>query len=135
VRSAADAILAVVRSGDLEATVPSCPGWTVRDVVEHLGGVHRWARQNIVDPSTARPLLQSRPAAGEPLDTWFAEGVSALLDTLRATQPDAPCWTFQEGNGFARFWSRRQAHETTMHRVDVESAVGTPSPYDTELAV
>ena len=23
--------------------VPSCPEWTVRDLVRHLGGVHRWA--------------------------------------------------------------------------------------------
>ena len=26
-----------------EAPVPTCPGWTVRDLLAHQGMVHRWA--------------------------------------------------------------------------------------------
>lgn len=30
-------------SSGLDSAVPTCPGWTVRDLVVHQGGVHRWA--------------------------------------------------------------------------------------------
>ena len=40
--------------------------------------------------------------------------------------------------GEARFWSRRQAHEIALHRVDMELArpgdAGPPDPIESELA-
>lgn len=33
---------AAARAG-LAADVPTCPGWTVRDLLPHIGGIHRWA--------------------------------------------------------------------------------------------
>lgn len=30
-------------SGILDAMVPGCPEWTVRELVRHTGRVHRWA--------------------------------------------------------------------------------------------
>ena len=38
----------------LDAPVPTCPGWTVRDLVTHQGLIHRWATAN-VRGVTARP--------------------------------------------------------------------------------
>ena len=32
---------------DLDAMVPTCPGWTVRDLVRHLGEIHLWAAGRI----------------------------------------------------------------------------------------
>ncbi|MGH9029357.1 MAG: maleylpyruvate isomerase N-terminal domain-containing protein, partial [Acidimicrobiales bacterium] len=29
------------READLDAAVPDCPQWQVRDLVQHIGGVHR----------------------------------------------------------------------------------------------
>ena len=34
--------MAEVARGDLEAPVPTCPEWTLKDLVEHTGQVHRW---------------------------------------------------------------------------------------------
>ena len=31
----------------LESVVPTCPGWTVADLVAHQGMVHRWAAANL----------------------------------------------------------------------------------------
>ena len=46
-------------------------------------------------------------------------------------------WTFP-GMGEARFWSRRQAHEIALHRVDMQLArgadAGAPDPIESELA-
>jgi hypothetical protein len=33
----------VAQRAGLNAVVPACPGWRVRDVLLHIGGVHRWA--------------------------------------------------------------------------------------------
>ena len=37
----------------LEAPVPTCPGWTVNDLVLHMGEVHRWAMFSTVRTTTA----------------------------------------------------------------------------------
>src|SRR5438270_1577407 len=37
------AFAAVIRGAELAAPVPTCPEWTLQDLVEHIGGVHRWA--------------------------------------------------------------------------------------------
>ena len=39
VDSFADAIV----GADLTAPVPTCPEWTVRDLVTHVGSGHRWS--------------------------------------------------------------------------------------------
>ena len=31
------------RAAGADAPVPTCPGWTVRDLLAHQGMVHRWA--------------------------------------------------------------------------------------------
>ena len=34
---------------DADAAVPTCPEWRVRDLVRHMGGVHRWATGYVAD--------------------------------------------------------------------------------------
>jgi Mycothiol maleylpyruvate isomerase N-terminal domain len=36
-------LLRAAQAGDLGAQIPNCPGWTVRDLVAHVGWVYRWA--------------------------------------------------------------------------------------------
>ena len=44
-------------AADVTAAVPSCPDWTVRDLVAHLGTVNWWAGQTVRD---ATPDARSR---------------------------------------------------------------------------
>jgi uncharacterized protein (TIGR03083 family) len=107
----------------LATPVPSCPGWTVGDVLRHLGGIHRWATAVVSsgEPAAADEL----PAVDEErLAPWFADGGRRLVETLGAADLDATCWTFGPPPRTAGFWLRRQAHETAMHRWDVQSALG-----------
>jgi uncharacterized protein (TIGR03083 family) len=111
-----------------DAAVPSCPGWTVRDVVTHVGGVHRWATA-IVGGALIQPdpvtyaAVGSGPPDGELLD-WFCSGHAVLVQTLRNADPVVACWFFLPAPSPLAFWARRQAHETAIHRVDVELAAG-----------
>ena len=132
----AAAVAAAVRRGT-DAPVSSCPGWTVGDVAAHLGVTHRWAAE-IVRTRADSWLRGAKDRWGidpkEPgLAEWVETGAGELVGVLRDTDPDTPLWTLA-GPGQARFWARRQAHETAVHRWDAEVGHGSPSAIEGELA-
>lgn len=120
-----------------DAKVPTCPDWQVRDLLRHTGMVHRWAAAFITERRTSYRLGGELPELdGDTLVEWFREGHAALVATLRTTPPDVECWAFLPAPSPLAFWARRQANETTVHRVDAESARGGPlSPMDVTFAV
>jgi uncharacterized protein (TIGR03083 family) len=120
-----------------DAPVPACD-WTVRELVVHVGGVHRWAA-DIVATSSPTSETSAGDAVGtgpadEELLTWYGAGHRTLVDTLRAAPADLDCATFLPADSPRHFWARRQAHETTIHRVDAEGAAGKVTTIDPELA-
>jgi uncharacterized protein (TIGR03083 family) len=66
---------------------------------------------------------------------WFQDGCTALIDVLAATDPGLDCFAFLPAPSPRAFWARRQAHETGIHRLDAESAVGTITPFAADVAV
>ncbi|MEU7647718.1 maleylpyruvate isomerase family mycothiol-dependent enzyme [Streptomyces huasconensis] len=120
-----------------DAKVPTCPDWEVRELLRHTGMVHRWAAAFIAERRTEFRLGGELPELdGTALLDWFREGHAALVDTLTTAPPDVTCWTFLPAPSPLAFWARRQANETTVHRVDAESARGgAPSPVAVEFAV
>ncbi|MDX6200107.1 MAG: hypothetical protein QOJ79_3258 [Actinomycetota bacterium] len=128
-RADVDAVLAVVAGADLSEPVAACPGWTLRELVEHLGSVHRWAT-SIVQTGEPQRMQEQHP---DDLGAWFAEGAEGLIATLAAADPQAQCWSFT-ADRTAGFWLRRQALETVVHRWDAERAAGEPGPIDARLA-
>jgi uncharacterized protein (TIGR03083 family) len=110
--------------------VPTCPEWTMRDLVHHLGGIHRWATGYVADARREQwdvdltDVVGSWPDDGE-LVAWFGQGCSALVAALEAAPEDLDCWTFLPAPSPRAMWARRQAHETAVHRVDAELATGT----------
>lgn len=129
----AHAISAVLRHDGGSADVAHCRGWRVRDVVAHLGDVHRWATEIV---RTARPAADgyAAPGSDSELADWFDVGATELVAVLARTDPLTPCWTLGASPGPAGFWRRRQALETAVHRFDVEHAVGTSRSIPVDLA-
>jgi uncharacterized protein (TIGR03083 family) len=130
---------AAARAG-LDARVPSCPDWTIRDLVRHQGDVHRWAAANLrrgkSDRMSAEELdrcLFTWPENGGLLD-WFREGHAQLVATIEQAADDAVAFTFLSAPSARAFWARRQAHETAIHRVDAELALGSPTAFDAAFA-
>jgi len=136
IRREGAAVAAAARAGT-DATVPSCPGWTVADLVAHLGVAHRWAYENVSTRATELVRGAKHKFGIEPSDprlsAWFDEGVEQLTSVLESTDADTPVATFAPP-ATAGFWGRRMAHETLIHRWDAESAHGQPGPFDAELA-
>lgn len=132
-RALADA----AEAAGVDAAVPTCPQWRVRELVEHTGAVHRWARAFVAEGHTGpRPFAPVPEAAGAAeLLTWFREGHALLVDTLASAPADVDCFTFLPASSPLAFWARRQAHETAVHRVDAETAAGRPlTPLDAAFA-
>ena len=120
-----------------DAKVPTCPDWQVRDLVRHTGMVHRWATAFVAEGHSSYHPEGSLPELdGAELLAWFRDGHRRLVDTLAAAPPDVECWSFLPAPSPLAFWARRQAHETTVHRVDVESARGgSRSPVAVDFAI
>jgi len=123
---------------DPATPVPTCPEWTLADLVAHTGRVHRWAGYMVSQLSTRRArgseydhaLPDDRRAYPE----WLAAGAEPLVKTLRAADPAAPMWAWG-ADQHVRFWSRRMVHETTVHRADAEFALGRTPEVEPAVAV
>lgn len=132
--------LAGLAADALGAPVPSCPGWELRDLLHHLGSVHRWARRyvaegmvDMVPEPSETEMLGSGPPDPE-LAAWLVDGAAELAGALLAAPCDLRCWTFLPAPTPLLFWARRQAHETAIHRVDGEQARGAPSAPPADFA-
>jgi uncharacterized protein (TIGR03083 family) len=119
-------------SGDTD--VVTCPGWTVDDVALHLGMVHRWAEELVRNRSAAR-IPRATPSLDEVSVSpeWLRQGGQELVATLRAADPSTEMWAWGLDQ-HVRFWSRRQVHETLVHRMDIELAGGIDPAADATLA-
>jgi uncharacterized protein (TIGR03083 family) len=124
-------MVAAAQAAGPDAAVPTCPEWAVRDLVRHQGGVHRWATSIVGTPRTEfwdvdLPDVVGAWPADDDLTKWLGNGISDLVGTLRAADPGLVCWTFLAAPSPLAMWSRRQAHETSIHRVDAELAAAWP---------
>lgn len=121
---------------DLDAEVPACPGWTVRDVVLHTGSIysHKVACMRLPEGPQQESDWDHGPQAGRDLVEWFADRHAELVGELTARGPAAPSYTWYEQDQTVGFWFRRMAQETAVHRVDVEGAFDVVSPVADDLA-
>jgi len=110
----------------------------MRDLVRHMGDVHRWAGAHVAE-RRAEPIRKAVEVAGplpddDGLLEWYGQGLDRLVRTLESADRDLECWTFLPAPSPVAFWARRQAHETGIHRADAESATGSISPFPAPFA-
>ena len=142
--SAARDLVERAESAGLTAAVPTCPEWSVAELVAHQGMVHRWATSHLRHDGADIPGEQEIVATvpGDQLLAWFTEGARDLLVALRLADPEGPAMVFlADAPPPVHFWARRQAHETTVHAVDALAAALGREPtakeagVDTEVAL
>ncbi|MET8612121.1 MULTISPECIES: maleylpyruvate isomerase family mycothiol-dependent enzyme [Streptomyces] len=120
---------------DLAARVPTCPDWSLEQLVRHMGGALRWAGTMVraqaqeMIPTDQVPLGGGPEAQGDPaaLDAWLAETGELVVGALREAGPETKVWTWT-GVHTSGFWARRMAHEITVHRAD--AALTVEAPYE-----
>lgn len=128
------ALTAEAMDADLARSVPACPGWSLGELVRHVGSIHRLVGDWVAHGN--RPTSWRRqPAHGEGLVAWQQSATRRMFDVLAGADPDATCSTWSPTQRTSAFWRRRMLHETAVHRVDVAQALRRPWSLDEEVAL
>jgi uncharacterized protein (TIGR03083 family) len=133
-------LVEAARLAGLDQRVPSCPEWDVRGLVRHMAGVHHWAATQVGERHTDEidEDLEDQVGAWPPDDQlldWAAGKAATLVDVFEAADPDFPYFNWFRGTTPLTMWTRRQAHETAIHRVDAElAATGEVMPFEPGFA-
>ncbi|MGA4839315.1 maleylpyruvate isomerase family mycothiol-dependent enzyme [Streptomyces sp. G45] len=127
-----EGLRAVLRGADLSVTVPTCPDWTLDQLVRHVGGAVRTVELHVRTRATAHIPDADVPGFTGPegddpaaLDAWLADTAAMFAETAGAAGADTPVWSWA-GQATAGFWARRMTHEVAIHRADAAIAVGAP---------
>ena len=129
-----DALAQLACRVPLDAGVPSCPEWSLGDLLRHVGTIHRWATEVVRTGAAHDEPPGSGPDAADELAAWLRSGAAELVKVLDATDPVRECWTLGFPPGRAGFWRVRQALETSLHRWDAQQAAGEPWALPTDLS-
>ncbi len=122
----------ILAEHDQSLPIPTCPEWTLRQLVTHVGRAHRWAAEITRTRSATLIPFREVPDGKLPDDraaqcAWLRAGAARIVGAVREAGSDL-VWSFT-GPTPATFWIRRMAHETLVHRADAQIAAGTePEP-------
>ena len=121
--------------GRLDLPVRACPGWSLADLLGHLGGVYSWVVL-ILEAAGERPgqNRERPPEDRDQLVSWYRQRRHDALTALAERQPDEPAWVFTGTGTDVAWWRRRQALEAAVHLYDVRRARGEPGGPGPDLA-
>ena len=137
IEASTETLAGLVDGADLTRPVPACPDWTLRQLATHVGRAHRWAAQIAETRSAEMIPFRQVPDGRIPDDPaqhapWLRAGAARIIAAVREAGGD-PVWAFGALRP-ARFWGRRMAHETAMHRADAELATGRDVRFAPDVA-
>jgi uncharacterized protein (TIGR03083 family) len=141
-RAEAATFRANAAEADFTLPVPTCPEWTVLGLVQHMGAVYRYVRTTVGRGGIIRPTPEERasllnddlPPEAETL-TWLDGELASLIELLTSLDSATPAWNWAPQAKIAAFWPRRMAHETAVHRWDIQMALhGLAEPIEARLA-
>ncbi|WP_433081072.1 maleylpyruvate isomerase N-terminal domain-containing protein [Dactylosporangium sp. CA-052675] len=124
-----------VAGAGLTAKVPTCLPWTVGDLVRHVGQVylHKAELMRTGDWPTPWP---PEDILSEPPIALLDRAYGALTHEFSRRHDADATPTFYTPDQTVKFWIRRMALETVIHRLDAEFAhkVIDPAPVADDLA-
>jgi uncharacterized protein (TIGR03083 family) len=118
-----DRLRTVAADADLTAQVPSCPDWTVAELVRHVGVVYLHKVECMRLGSHPQPWPPEGVNDEEPI-SLLERSYAALAAEFAARSPESAAFTWYDPDQSVGFWIRRMAQETVIHRVDAELGAG-----------
>ncbi|AQZ61971.1 unnamed protein product [[Actinomadura] parvosata subsp. kistnae] len=124
---------------DATAPVPTCPEWTLADLVDHVGGTQRMVTmlvgEQLAEPSKAFAAYVPAPTDSSQWRAWLTDGAAEARQAFASVTDDTPVWDPSGAAAGVPFWSRRLFGEVCVHRADAAAALGLPYELAPELAV
>ena len=124
-----------------DAVVPTCPGWTVSDLVAHLGQTLHWVSQivedRITDPALLPTQMAELPAEPREWPNWLSEAAARAAAAFSDAALRAPVFHASgDDRTGGRFWIQSLLNETVVHGFDAAAAAGQHRDYpvDTDVA-
>ena len=124
---------------DATAPVPTCPKWTLADLVDHVGATQRMVTmlvgERLTEPSSAFARQAAGPTDPAQWRTWLTDGVAEVKQAFESVADDTPVWDPSGAAAGVPFWSRRLLGEACVHRADAAAALDMRYELEPELAV
>ena len=128
-----------VRDADPGLPVPSCPDWTLADLVEHVGATQQWVAAltegRITDPQAAFALTwEKAPALPAASTDWLQGSADRAAAAFAGASSGTDLFDPSGDNDGLTFWRRRLFGEISVHRIDAALTLGRPYQLSAPLA-
>src|SRR4051812_14382914 len=122
-----------------DAAVPTTPGWTIAELVEHVGQTQHWVAEiierRITDPTQLPTQMAVLPADPLEWQAWLSEAAQRGTSAGADDALDAPGFNpAGDGRTGTRFWMSTVLNETVVHGFDAANAAGRPVDIDADIA-
>lgn len=128
-----------VHGRDAATPVPTCPKWTLADLVEHVGATQRvmgtLVGERMTEPDKAFASYVPGPTDPAQWSAWLIDGAAHAKRAFESVTDDTPVWDPSGGAAGVPFWSRRLFGEACVHRADAAATLGRQYELAPEHAV
>ena len=133
-------VAAWVDGADPRTAVPTCPAWTLADLVDHIGSTQRWVNrlvaEGISDAGTAFSIgWEQAPADPSAWAVWLLHGADEVAATFASATDERDVFDPSGGGNGVAFWYQRIFGEIAVHRIDAAFALDRAYQIDAPLAV
>ena len=122
-----------------DAAVPTTPGWTITDLVAHVGQTQHWVAEiiarRITDPTQLPTEMAVLPIDPREWRAWLSESAQRVASACSDDALDAPVFNAAgDDRSGARFWMSSVLNEAVVHGFDAANAAGRPADIDADIA-
>ncbi|GAA1585785.1 maleylpyruvate isomerase family mycothiol-dependent enzyme [Actinomadura kijaniata] len=128
-----------VNGRDAATPVPTCPKWTLADLVDHVAATQRMVAmlvgERMTEPSRAFAGYVQAPTDSAQWGAWLTDAATEAKQAFESVTDDTPVWDPSGDAAGVPFWSRRLFGEACVHRADAAAALGARYELAPESAV
>jgi len=125
-------------AGD-DASVPTCPDWTVTSLVAHVGQTQHWVSEiierRITDPAKLPTEMAELPTEPQAWPAWLSDSAARAAAACSDAALEAPVFNAAGDNRTgAQFWLHSLLNEAVIHGFDAAAAAGRDYDLDADVA-
>ena len=122
-----------------DAAVPTAPGWSITDLVAHIGQTQNWVAEiierRIADPTQLPTEMAVLPIDPREWQAWLSESAQRVADVCSDDALDAPVFNpAGDGRSGTRFWLASMLNEAVVHGFDGADAAHRSTDIEPDIA-